>query len=67
MIFIREFEQLYHGKELPELHLQYKDYAAWYNQLIQSGGLEEQEEFWLDTLHGELPVLNLPLDYPRPP
>ncbi len=67
MIFMREFEQMYHGKELPGLHLQYKDYAEWYNRLIRSGGLEEQEKFWLKTLHGELPVLNLPLDYPRPP
>ncbi|WP_232322467.1 condensation domain-containing protein, partial [Brevibacillus parabrevis] len=26
-----------------------------------------QEKYWLDVLQGELPVLNLPLDHPRPP
>ncbi|NBI30765.1 non-ribosomal peptide synthetase [Chengkuizengella marina] len=65
-ILIDEFVMLYAGKELPELIIQYKDYAVWQNELIRSGGLKEQEKYWMEVFKGEIPVLNLPLDYRRP-
>ena len=65
-ILIREFSDLYAGKELPEIVTQYKDYSAWQNSLIESGKLRKQEMFWLSKLSGELPALNLPADFPRP-
>jgi len=65
-ILTKEFAELYEGKELPELRIQYKDYAAWQNEMISSEVMKKQEEHWLNTFHGEVPVLDLPTDYPRP-
>jgi len=65
-ILTKEFAELYEEKELPELRIQYKDYAAWQNEMIESGVMKEQEKYWLNTFHGEIPVLNLPADFPRP-
>lgn len=65
-IFFRDFVNLYAGNELPELKLQYKDFAVWQNQLFTSEAFQKHEQYWLDTLAGEIPVLNLPTDFPRP-
>jgi hypothetical protein len=56
----------YAGKELPPLKIQYKDYCEWQNRLLMSGEIKKQEEYWLNYLAGELPVLKMPTDYPRP-
>ncbi|MDB4867900.1 MAG: lchAA, partial [Cohnella sp.] len=64
-ILLGELAQLYAGNGLPELRLQYKDYAVWQNEQA-SNGYEEEEEYWLTKLGGELPVLQLLTDYPRP-
>ncbi len=65
-ILIREFIQLYNGNQLPELRIQYKDFAVWQNTLFASDELKKQEEFWLQTFVNEIPILNMPTDYPRP-
>lgn len=65
-IFIREFAMLYNGRELPELQIQYKDYAAWHNALLKSDKIRGQETYWLDRFSGEIPVLNMPIDFTRP-
>ena len=62
-----EFTRLYNGIDLPELKIQYKDYSVWQNELLKKETLKKQEEYWLERFAGELPVLNMPLDYPRPP
>ncbi len=66
-ILVEEFIKLYQHQELPELKIQYKDYAAWQNKLKSSEIMKKQEEYWLKEFEGELPVLSLPTDYPRPP
>ncbi|ADL52201.1 amino acid adenylation domain protein [Clostridium cellulovorans 743B] len=65
-VFISEFLMLYKGIELKPLTLQYKDYSAWQNKLLKAEVMKKQEEFWLENLKGEIPVLNLPTDYSRP-
>ncbi|ANY69398.1 non-ribosomal peptide synthetase [Paenibacillus sp. BIHB 4019] len=64
-IILKELSQLYAGEKLPELRLQYKDYAVWQAKQAETGYLKE-EKYWLDKLSGELPVLQLLTDYPRP-
>ena len=64
-IFIKEFTDLYEGITLPELNVQYKDFAIWQNNLLQSDKLKDQEEYWLNVFKGDIPVLNMPTDYPR--
>ncbi len=65
-ILTKEFMELYDGKELPKLRIQYKDFAVWQNKLFKSGGIKKQEEYWLKAFEGELPVLNMPTDHQRP-
>src|SRR5699024_3553651 len=65
-ILIHEFVQLYKGEELPALRIQYKDYAVWQQEEVQSQQMNKQEEYWLDVFHGEIPVLDMPTDFVRP-
>jgi len=71
-IMVREFSQLYRtyvrGQEpsLPELKVQYADYAAWQREWLQGEALEEQLKYWRKQL-AEMEPLVLPTDYARPP
>ncbi|POO79777.1 non-ribosomal peptide synthetase [Bacillus sp. MBGLi97] len=65
-VLIEELSKLYDGEDLEPLRIQYKDYAVWQQQFIQSELYKKQEEHWLKELDGELPVLTLPTDYSRP-
>ncbi|WP_044358176.1 condensation domain-containing protein, partial [Paenibacillus sp. E194] len=65
-VLVQELTRLYEGDRLPELRIQYKDYAAWQQSLAQSETMQKQEAFWLETFAGDIPVLELPTDYARP-
>ncbi|KJD42170.1 non-ribosomal peptide synthetase [Paenibacillus terrae] len=65
-VLIQDFIRLYAGDTLPPLRIQYKDYAAWQQEQQQSERYQQQESYWLNTFAGELPVLDIPTDYPRP-
>ncbi|MGN9865284.1 non-ribosomal peptide synthase/polyketide synthase [Bacillus swezeyi] len=66
-IFVEELIQLYDGKELAPLRIQYKDFAAWQQQAGQRERIKRQEDYWLDVFHEELPPFELPKDFARPP
>ncbi|MDQ0232873.1 non-ribosomal peptide synthetase [Metabacillus malikii] len=66
-LLVNEFVQLYEGKELSEPALQYKDYASWQNEFLESEELKRQEQYWLNQYEGGYPVLQLPTDFTRPP
>jgi amino acid adenylation domain-containing protein len=72
-IFIRELTILYQafvaGKPspLPELPIQYADFAIWQREWLQGAALEEQVSYWKAHLSGAPTVLELPTDRPRPP
>lgn len=51
---------------LPELPIQYADFAHWQRQWLQGEVLETQLSYWKQQLGGNLPVLQLPCDRPRP-
>jgi len=61
-----EFMPLYKGMELPPLTLSYKDYSEWQYIHLETGRFQRQEEYWLQEFDGQIPVLNMPTDYPRP-
>ena len=65
-IIMEEFAKLYNGDVLEELKIQYKDYAAWQNELLDSGAMKNNEEYWLTVFGDEIPVLDMPTDYLRP-
>ncbi|MFL6966766.1 non-ribosomal peptide synthase/polyketide synthase [Pseudomonas alvandae] len=52
---------------LPELPVQYADYAIWQRHWLEAGERERQLAYWVQTLGDEQPVLELPFDHPRPP
>ncbi|TRX33012.1 amino acid adenylation domain-containing protein [Flavobacterium sp. ZT3R18] len=65
---VKTYNALIQGKKinLPELCIQYKDYAVWLNEEIQRKKHKGSEEYWLQQFEGELPVLDLPSFKPRP-
>ena len=65
-ILAREFAALYAGRELPPLKLRYRDYSEWQKNFAVSETVLKQKEFWLKQFEDNIPVLNLPIDYPRP-
>ncbi|MCF6403560.1 amino acid adenylation domain-containing protein [Chitinophaga filiformis] len=67
-VLIREVLELYNDPALvlPELTFQYKDYAAWQATQLSGTNLKKHADYWLSQLQGELPVLELPVDYERP-
>ncbi len=68
-LFIKEFLAFYGGtgESLPEITIQYKDYAQW--QATGKGReiMEKQEQYWINRYKNDIPLLNLPADFPRPP
>ncbi|MGW5048879.1 condensation domain-containing protein, partial [Streptomyces griseoluteus] len=70
-VFADELSTLYRAgltgaaPELPELTVQYADFAAWQRQEMSGGTLEEQLGYWRRQLNGLAP-LDLPTDRPRP-
>ena len=71
-VFWRELECLYNdfcsgrSSQLPELGIQYSDFAHWQRQLFERKKFEEHGSYWREKLSGELPILNLAPDRPRP-
>ncbi len=65
-ILYRELGALYKGETLPEPNLQYKDYAIWQQDWLKSEECHKQKQYWLNSLSGSIPVLELPTDYQRP-
>ncbi|HEX2272090.1 MAG TPA: amino acid adenylation domain-containing protein [Pyrinomonadaceae bacterium] len=71
-VLVRELSDLYNSivarkrSSLPPLRLQYADFSEWQRQWLQGEELERQLTYWREQLSGELPVLQLPIDQPRP-
>lgn len=51
---------------LPELAIQYADFAVWQRGWLQREALEKQFSYWKKQLKGPLPILELPADRTRP-
>ncbi|MBM7586117.1 amino acid adenylation domain-containing protein [Bacillus pakistanensis] len=70
--FMHELVEIYHAKchstemKLPDLEIQYSDYAYWQQSWLEEGNAEDQLHYWSTKLGGKLPVLELPTDFPRP-
>lgn len=71
-ILLREVATLYHAflsgqpASLPELPIQYADFALWQRQALPQAAYTSQLAYWQTQLAEPLPVLHLPTDYPRP-
>jgi amino acid adenylation domain-containing protein len=71
-IFLREMAALYTAllagrpPALPELPMQYADFAHWQRRWLQGAALEAELAHWRERLRGLPPLLELPADRPRP-
>ncbi|MCP4146715.1 MAG: AMP-binding protein, partial [bacterium] len=65
-ILIKEFMRLWQGQELPPLDIQYKDFAVWQHSRRVSDSLKKQGDYWKTQFAETPPILDLPLDHPRP-
>lgn len=52
---------------LSALPIQYPDFTNWQQQLLHSTAYKLQLAYWKKKLGGDIPMLNLPTDRPRPP
>lgn len=52
--------------DLPELSIQYADFAQWQRDSVEQGKTAKDLAYWKEVLEGRLPKLELPLDRPRP-
>jgi amino acid adenylation domain-containing protein len=67
-VLLSELAAFYGGDPslLPELPVQYADFAAWQRDWLRGGELERQTAYWRRQLAGAPAVLELPTDRPRP-
>ncbi len=64
-VLVKETAALYAGKPLPELPIQYADFAVWQRGWLQGEALAGQISWWREALADAPAVLDLPLDRPR--
>ncbi len=71
-VLYRELSVLYEsfsagkGHQLPDIPVQYADYAMWERKWLKKKFLESQYAYWKEQLGGGLPIMELPTDRPRP-
>jgi amino acid adenylation domain-containing protein len=65
-VLVRELVATAAGSPLPELPIQYGDFAVWQREWLTGEVLEAQLAFWRERLAGAPTVLELPTDHPRP-
>ncbi|MFM2060605.1 MAG: hypothetical protein RLZZ507_275 [Cyanobacteriota bacterium] len=72
-ILVKELSTIYQSfcagepANLSELLLQYSDFVYWQRQYLTGEILAQNLDYWRQKLSGDLPVLQLPTDQPRPP
>jgi len=71
-LFIKEVAACYQAicenqpVSLPDLPVQYADFAIWQRNWLTGSVLQEQLNYWKQQLAGLPPLLELPIDKPRP-
>src|ERR1700685_3499053 len=70
-VFLPDLASLYRAfsagqpSPLPELPIQYGDYAVWQQRKLASGDYAAQVSYWRKALGGDVPALELPIEKPR--
>jgi len=65
-VLVRDITALYSRAALPELPVQYADFAVWQRGWLTGDVLERQVSYWRERLAGAPAQLDLPTDRPRP-
>lgn len=64
-IFLKEIANIYAGCRLPDLEVQYKDYAKWQRIIQDKKYLADQKDYWIRKL-SDYETLDFPTDFSRP-
>jgi amino acid adenylation domain-containing protein len=64
-VLVRELSSLYRGAPLPELPVQYTDWARWQRRWLAGEVLQAELGWWRQELQGLPGQLDLPIDRPR--
>ncbi len=64
--FVEELFDIYRGQKTKDLPVTFTDVILWEKERLNSTSQKKQEAYWIKQLDGELPLLELPTDYPRP-
>ncbi|MBC7861988.1 MAG: amino acid adenylation domain-containing protein, partial [Bacteroidia bacterium] len=71
-IILRDLTEIYIAlntgskADLPQFNFQYKDYAVWQKNQIESGKWNTRRNYWISQFTDEISILDLPTDKPRP-
>lgn len=71
-IFFQELAHVYHARlaresiSLPDLPIQYADFAVWQRNWLQGDRFERLAAYWKNQLKAIPPILELPIEHPRP-
>jgi hypothetical protein len=65
-LLVAELRAAYEGRRLADLAIQYGDYAVWQASEAQVAVRAQGLAYWVAALGRDPPVLELPLDHPRP-
>ena len=68
-VLLRELTSLYHeriSEALPQLPIQYADFALWQRRWLQNDTIDRQVNYWRQQLADAPTALDLPTDFPRP-
>jgi len=61
----KEIFDYYEGNDLEPLKIQYKDYSEWQRKFYGNQKTINSKAYWISQFEGEIPIIDLPLDYPR--
>ena len=64
-VLFHELKRSYDGYRLPPVIFRYKDFSNWQKKTLENN-IETQEKYWLEKFKGEIPIIELPLDFNRP-
>jgi len=66
-ILINELCKLYNGEGISPLEITYKDYSVWEQNNLNENKFKQAQKYWVSLFKDDdIPVLNLPTNYPRP-
>ena len=65
-ILTDELCKLYNDEKLPELNFTFKDFAWTEHELLNSKDFEEAQNYWVSQFENDIPVLEMPTNFPRP-
>jgi tyrocidine synthetase-3 len=65
-VLVGDFSAVYRGETHLPAKIHYKDFTLWQRSEQQRQIIQLQRNYWLEQFRGEVPLLNLPTDHPRP-